>query len=94
MKRVSTQIFLPVLLSLGSQLYGQNITGSMSGRIVDPSGAAIPDATVIANESARKTSVKTVTTTQGDFSLAGLSPGTYTITVEASGFRCSSTKRV
>jgi outer membrane receptor protein involved in Fe transport len=87
MRRVSAQILLPILLSLGSQLYGQNITGSISGRVVDPSGAAIPNATVTANETAKKTSVKTITTSQGDFSVAGLSPGTYTITVEASGFK-------
>jgi hypothetical protein len=33
--------------------YAQNIT-SMSGRIVDPSGAAVPNATVVGSETAKK----------------------------------------
>lgn len=67
--------------------YAQNITGSMSGRVVDPSGAAVPNATVTANEPGKRINVTTITTTQGDFSLAGLLPGDYLVTVEASGFK-------
>ena len=41
----------------------------------------------MASETARKTNVNTMTTAQGDFSLAGLLPGNYTVTVEAPGFK-------
>src|SRR5260370_19977858 len=86
MRKVSMQILVPLFV-LAAQGYAQNITGSMSGRIVDPSGAAVPDATVLATEAAKKTIVKTITTSQGDFSLAGLFPGNYQITVEVPGFK-------
>ncbi len=86
MRRISTQILLP-LLAIAAQVYAQNITGSISGRVVDPSGAAIPNATVIAIDAAKKTTATTITTAQGEFSLAGLLPGAYDITVEAAGFK-------
>jgi hypothetical protein len=74
MRKVSMQILVPLFV-LAAQGYAQNITGSMSGRVVDPSGAAVPNATVLATEAAKKTIVKTITTAQGDFSVAGLFPG-------------------
>ncbi|HVW83274.1 MAG TPA: carboxypeptidase-like regulatory domain-containing protein, partial [Bryobacteraceae bacterium] len=72
---------------LAFQAYAQNITGSMTGRIVDQQGAAVPNATVTANEPAKKVNVSTKTTGEGDFSIAGLLPGNYTVTVEAPGFK-------
>ena len=86
MQRISMQIFLPLLV-IAAQVYAQNITGSITGRVVDPSGAAVPNASVVATDAAKKTTVPTVTTSQGDFSLAGLLPGAYDVAVEASGFK-------
>jgi hypothetical protein len=86
MRTISTQILLPLLV-IAAHVYAQNITGSISGRVVDPSGAAVPNASVVATGAAKKTTVTTVTTAQGDFGLAGLSPGAYDITVEAPGFK-------
>ena len=86
MRKVSMQILL-ALFVLAAQGYAQNITGSISGRIVDPSGAAVPNATVLAIQAAKKTTVTTTTTPAGDFSLAGLAPGNYNLTVEVPGFK-------
>src|ERR1700761_3826433 len=86
MRKVHISVLLSALI-LAVQGYAQNITGSISGRVVDPSGAAIPDATVQANDSVRNTTVKTITTPQGEFSLAGLQPGTYMISITAAGFK-------
>jgi hypothetical protein len=72
MRTISTQILLPLLV-IAAQVYAQNITGFISGRVVDPSGAAVPNASVVATGAAKKTTVTTVTTAQGDFSLAALS---------------------
>jgi hypothetical protein len=52
MRKVSVQILMPLFV-LAAQGYAQNITGSMSGRIVDPSGAAVPNASVLATEAAK-----------------------------------------
>ncbi len=86
MRRVSAQMLLPLLFA-AAQVCAQNITGSISGKVVDPSGAAVPNANVMATSAAKNTTAKTVTTAQGDFSLAGLLPGSYDITVEVAGFK-------
>jgi hypothetical protein len=86
MRRISTHL-LSLLLAIAAQVYAQNITGSITGRVIDPSGAAVPNASVVATGAAKNTKVTTLTTAQGDFSLAGLSPGAYDIIVEAAGFK-------
>ena len=69
------------------QGFAQSITGSLNGRVVDQQGSAVPDAKVTAIEATKKTNVFSNTTAVGDFSIAGLLPGTYTLTVEAKGFK-------
>jgi hypothetical protein len=59
----------------------------MSGRIVDQQGSAIPKAAVSAIEPAKKVNISTQTTDQGEFSIAGLQPGNYTLEVTAPGFK-------
>jgi len=71
----------------GVEGHSQSITGSLNGRVVDQHEASVPNARVTATEPTRSTSVTTVTTGTGDFSIAGLLPGTYTVTVEAAGFK-------
>src|SRR4051812_17734219 len=86
MRRISATILL-LLFVLAFQGYAQNITGSMGGRVVDQQGSAVPNATVTATESAKKVVISTKSTEQGEFNLAGLLPGNYTIRVEAPGFK-------
>jgi hypothetical protein len=68
-------------------LLAQVTSGTISGNVKDSSGAYIKGATVtIADPSNGLT--RTVTTSDsGEFSAPGLYPGTYTITVEANGFK-------
>jgi len=68
-------------------LLAQVTSGTISGTVKDSSGAYIKGATVtIADPSNGLT--RTVTTSDsGEFSAPGLYPGTYTITVEAKGFK-------
>jgi len=86
MRRVSMRIFL-ALAMLAPGAYAQNITGSMSGRIVDQQGASVPNATVTVTEPAKKLTVAAKTNDTGDFYVAGLLPGNYTLEVEAAGFK-------
>ena len=64
----------------------QTITGTVSGLVMDPSGAAVAGAKVVATNSA--TGVATVTTTNsaGIYSVRFLQIGQYTVVVEAPGF--------
>src|ERR1017187_5255555 len=86
MRKLSATILLIVFV-LAVQGYAQSITGSLNGRVVDQQGSAVPNAKVTATEATKKLTVATNTTGAGDFSIAGLAPGSYSVTVEASGFK-------
>src|SRR3954453_10229224 len=82
-----TWIALVGLLVAGLAANAQNITGSMTGRVVDQQGAAIANATVTVTDPAKNVTTAQKTTSEGGFSIAGLLPGTYTIAVESAGFK-------
>ena len=86
MRKVSLPILVSLLL-LAVQGYAQNITGSMSGRVVDQQGATVANAGVAAIEKDKKVNTVTRTNDAGEFSLAGLLPGNYTVEVTATGFK-------
>jgi len=86
MRKFSAAILLVVFV-LAVQGYAQSITGSLNGRVVDQQGSAVPNAKVTAYEPTKKLTVTTNSTEAGDFSIAGLDPGTYAVTVEAQGFK-------
>src|SRR5947209_17696148 len=65
----------------------QRITGTLRGQILDPSGAAVPDAKVTATNQETAVSVKIATTSAGTYSFPSLIPGLYNIEVAAKGFK-------
>ena len=60
---------------------------TLVGTVTDSSGAAVPNATVVAVQKATGVSYKGQTTAAGDYSLPYVDVGTYSITVEAPGFK-------
>src|SRR5579859_46631 len=63
------------------------ITGKITGVVTDSSGAAVPNATVTVKSSALMTPRTTNTSADGGYLFDLLSPGTYEVTVTASGFQ-------
>jgi hypothetical protein len=63
------------------------ISGDVTGTVTDPSGAAIPGATVTLLNVSTNASQKTTTNSEGSYRFAFVPPGTYGITVNASGFQ-------
>ena len=61
-------------------------TGAISGRITDGTGAVLARATVIATESATHISRSVTSSAVGEFRVALLFPGTYSISAAAPGF--------
>ncbi|MDQ3687392.1 MAG: TonB-dependent receptor, partial [Acidobacteriota bacterium] len=66
--------------------FAQN-SASLSGEVQDAQGQVIPGAKVTAAEPTRSQSFDTVTSGEGTFTFPTLQPGTYTVTVEAQGFK-------
>ena len=65
----------------------QNSTGTISGRTVDPTGAAISGAEVRVINQVDKTSRTFTTTETGEFRFTNLPPGDYTVSVKSGGFK-------
>src|SRR5690348_1657208 len=75
-----------VLLSI-SFISAQTTSGDISGRVVDPSGAAIPNAQVTLTNQLTSQKVTTNSDRSGNFVFASIQPGTFSITVTAAGFK-------
>src|SRR5579863_3117379 len=78
-------VTLFVLLMLTGALPAQTGSGTLRGRVSDPTGAVIPQATVTAT-GGNGQKATTVTDNQGAYELKGLSPGSYTVTMVANNF--------
>src|SRR5271170_2562422 len=80
-------VALAALVFVPGALYAQtNISGDIAGMVTDPSGAAVPGATVTATDTATG-AVKVVTTGDaGAYRVSLLQPGPYTLSVADSGF--------
>ena len=70
-----------------SAAYAQVVTATLTGTVTDASGATVPQATVTATETTTGVSRSTVTSGEGVYSLPFLSPGTYRVDIEKSGFK-------
>src|SRR5467141_894450 len=84
MKRLVFAIL--VVLSLAVAANAQTFRGSINGTVVDPSGAAVPNAAVKATENTTGIDHNTVTTSEGAFAFQDIPLGFYKVTVTASGF--------
>src|SRR5690348_13924881 len=60
--------------------------GGFQGVITDPTGSAVPDATVTATNKQTGFSQKATSSASGAYTVSALAGGTYTITVEKTGF--------
>lgn len=76
-------VFLAGFVNLAS---GQSTFGSITGTVTDPSGAAIPNAKTIARNEATAVERSVQSAADGVYSLTDLLPGTYTVSIEATGF--------
>src|SRR5947209_15933634 len=65
----------------------QTSTGSVTGRVVDPSGAPIANAEVRLINQATKDSRLVPTGGNGDFVFVDVQPGDYALNIKVSGFK-------
>jgi hypothetical protein len=74
------------VLWLSSFALGQAVYGSINGTVTDPSGAAVPNATVTVTDTDRGVSYRTTSNTAGNFEQTHLLAGHYNVKVAAQGF--------
>src|SRR5688572_4010903 len=85
MKRALLFVFLP--LSSVSLVFGQAISGNINGYVYDTAEATIPGAKVTVTNTGTGNSTVRLTDATGFYLATNLPSGTYSVTIEAPGFR-------
>lgn len=67
-------------------VFGQTASSGLHGQITDPSGAVIPEATVLVSTLGGKSVAKATTSASGSYTINNLPPGRYQLSVTAQGF--------
>ncbi len=87
-------IIAVMLLGIVGTSFAQSTSGNITGTVYDVSGAVVPNATVIAHNDATGVETRTVSTSAGEYRIANLLAGTYSLTVTAAGFSKAELKEV
>src|SRR5256712_7121077 len=83
MKRWCGVLFLFIAVSTSAQ----STNATLSGTVLDPTGARIPNVQVTAQNTQTGVVLTNVTNEAGVYVFPSLQPGTYRLTAESSGFR-------
>src|SRR5579872_2613855 len=93
----------PILLTLMSCLliiclvapgWAQQVTASITGKVTDPTGAAVPGAKATATSVERGTQYTATTNSEGFYNLSNLPVGTYNLRVENAGFQTATQSNI
>src|ERR1700691_4085122 len=90
-------LILSTCLLLGTPAtYAQGVgaSGGLNGTVTDPTGAVVSKATVTADDPTRGIHIPVVTDDSGQYRFTSLAPGSYDLTVQASGFQSQVEKGV
>ncbi len=82
-----TSLLALLVLCVAIPAVAQRDLGTIVGTVTDPSGGVIPGATVTITEDATGLSYQVQTDANGGYIRPALRPGTYTVQVEAPGFK-------
>ncbi len=86
MTRFFALLTLIAAFSLSAFAQAGGSTSEIKGRIADPNGAVVTGATVTVTDTSKGVSRTATTDAQGEYRFLSLTPGTYQLRVEASGF--------
>ena len=88
MPKLSSLVRIAVsLLMVVGVARGQSQFGSIAGHVTDPSQAVVPGAEVRATNEETNVTSSAPTGGSGTYVISGLLPGTYTVSVQAGGFK-------
>ena len=96
-KRLITGLLAVLVIAavMAPSLMAQSlVSGDLTGTVTDPSGAVVSGASVMLKSDSTGQTRSTSSSSNGNYRFSLLSPGSYTITVTASGFSKTETKAV
>ncbi len=86
-KFVKLSFVLSFILGMSAIAFGQStVTGAIGGVVTNPNKEVVPNASVTVRNSGTSKEDTATTDDQGRFKVAGLQPGTYSLTINGSGF--------
>ncbi|MHB8753755.1 MAG: outer membrane beta-barrel protein [Candidatus Acidiferrales bacterium] len=83
-----------LLAASAARAQGVGASGNINGTVMDPSGAAVPNATITALEIEKGIPHTMVTDNAGQYQFVGLPPAAYSVTATLSGFQTVIQKNV
>src|SRR5688572_5745377 len=91
MQRPFTAVLILLVTLLGAPIsvLGQATTGSISGRVLSPDRQPLPGVTVVVTSPMLQGAREAVTSETGDYLIALLPPGVYTVSFQLEGFQTS-----
>jgi len=81
-----TMVSILMMLTYGTLAFGQGTSASLTGQIIDATGAAVTNATVTVKNTSTSLTLTTTSDKVGVYTITPLPPGNYTLTVAAQGF--------
>ncbi len=86
-KKTGLLSFLAIFVFISALSFGQQLTGTLTGTTRDTTGAVVANAKVTMTNQLNGDVRTTVSNGAGYFTITAVQPGTYTVTVEAPGFK-------
>ncbi|GGA79719.1 hypothetical protein GCM10011507_33660 [Edaphobacter acidisoli] len=78
---------LALFPSLAPSAFGQAVNATLLGTVTDATGAAVAGASITVTHTATSTSYAAITNESGNYTVPNLPPGSYSVTVQAKGFK-------
>jgi hypothetical protein len=87
-------ILFLMMMTFSSSMWGQAVSGTILGTVLDPTGAVVSNAKVTLVLTGQNTEHTSFTNASGDFIEPNLPSGIYTVTVVATGFKKESRQNI
>jgi len=92
--QVAILVLIVAVFAMAPIALAQTDRGTITGTVTDSTGAAVPGAHVAAANAGNGTHFETQTTAAGEYTLASIPAGTYSVSVEATGFKKLTTPNI
>jgi hypothetical protein len=94
LKSASVKWVLPFFLGMVQLAFSQSTSGTITGLITDSTGSAVPGAQIEARDLSNNRILKAESSASGNYTIAGLTPGLYLVTVSLGGFKTAQVEKV